>query len=85
MSNPIRLAIYSRPNCHLCDEAKDVIDRVRRRVEFEINLVDIESDPTLEAAYGAEIPVIFLNGNKVFKYRVDEAELERKIRRLWKM
>jgi glutaredoxin len=85
MSNPdVRIDVYSRPECHLCDEAKDVIERVRRRFPFALNIVNIDADAELQSAYGTEIPVVFINGNKAFKYRVDEAELERKIKRLWK-
>jgi len=80
----IQIDIYSRPGCHLCDEAKDVIDRVRERHAFAVRVINIEEDPELESAYGTEIPVVFINGNKAFKYRVDEGELEKKVKRLWK-
>jgi glutaredoxin len=84
MSDRIRVDVYSRPACHLCDEAKAVIERVQNRLPIDINVINVETDPALESAYGAEIPVIFINGAKAFKYRVDETELERKIKRLWK-
>ena len=80
----IQIDIYSRPGCHLCDEAKAVIERVQRRFAFVFRVIDIESDPALEKEYGEQIPVVFVNGNKAFKYHVDEAELERKVKRLWK-
>jgi glutaredoxin len=85
MSEPsIQIEIYSRPGCHLCDEAKDVIDRVRLRMPFEVRVINVEADPELERTYGQQIPVVFINGNKAFKYHVDEAELEKKVRKLWK-
>ncbi len=80
----IQIDIYSRPGCHLCDEAKDVIDRVRQRHDFAVRVINIEEDPALESTYGTEIPVVFINGNKAFKYHVDERELEKKVKRLWK-
>ncbi|PYS30801.1 MAG: thioredoxin family protein [Acidobacteria bacterium] len=80
----MQIDIYSRPACHLCDEAKEVIERVRGRFPFAVRIINIEEDPALETAYGTEIPVVFINGNKAFKYRVDEAELEKKVKRLWK-
>ena len=82
--NSIRIEIYSRPGCHLCDEAKEVIERVGRRFPFALSVVNIETDPELEKLYGEQIPVVFINGSKAFKYRVDEAELEKKAKRLWK-
>jgi glutaredoxin len=84
MPDTIHIDIYSRPDCHLCDAAKAVIERVRERFPFAVRVVNIEQDPELEKAYGTEIPVVFINGNKAFKYRVDEAELEKKVKKLWK-
>jgi glutaredoxin len=83
MPSPIRVEIYSRPGCHLCDEAKAVINRFRSRYAMELSVVDIDRDPELVAAYGEEIPVVFIDGVKSFKYTVDEKELERKLKLLW--
>ena len=83
MSDRIRVDIYSRPGCHLCEEAEEVIVRIRRKYPFELSIINVETDPALESAYGVEIPVITINGNKAFKYRVDEAEFEKKVKRLW--
>jgi glutaredoxin len=83
--NSIRIEIYSRPGCHLCDEAKEAIERVGRRVPFTLSVINIESDPELEKLYGEQIPVVFINGNKAFKYRIDEAELEKRAKKLWKL
>ena len=84
MESPVQIDIYSRPGCHLCDDAKEVVERVRLRFPFSVRVVDVETDPELEKAYGEQIPVVFINGNKAFKYHVDEHELERKVKRLWK-
>ena len=84
MTNSVDVEIYSRPGCHLCDEAKEVIERVQRRLGFGVRVINIENDPELENKYGEQIPVVLLNAVLAFKYRVDEAEFEKKIRRLWK-
>ena len=84
MQNIIQIDIYSRPTCHLCDEAKAVLERVRQRYAFALRVINIEEDAALEAAYGTQIPVVLINGNMAFKYHVNEAELERKMKRLWK-
>ena len=85
MPDSIQIDIYSRPGCHLCDEAKEVIERVRKRVDFSVRVVNIATDPELEKRYGEQIPVVLINGNKAFKYHVDEAELEEKVKRLWNL
>ena len=79
----IRVEIYSRPGCHLCDEAKETIERVRRRFPFDLAVINIDADPELQKLYGEQIPVVFINGHKAFKYHVDEAELEKKAKKLW--
>jgi len=83
MSDPIHVEIFTRPGCHLCDDAKAVIERVKQRYPFVVKITNIEEDSALEATYGSEIPVITINGNKAFKYRVDETEFARKVKRLW--
>ena len=79
----VTVEIYSRPGCHLCDDAKEIIERVRKRIAFTLRTINIETDDALEKEYGEEIPVVFINGNKAFKYHVDETEFEKKVRTLW--
>ena len=76
--------LYGKDGCHLCDDAKEIIERVRRRMAFGLRIVNIETEPALEKEYGEQIPVVFINGNKAFKYHVNEAEFEDKVKRLWK-
>jgi hypothetical protein len=74
------LTLYSRPGCHLCDEMKAVVDLVARWVPFTIDIIDVSSDPRLEAQYGLEIPVLLINGRKAAKHRVTEHELRRMLK-----
>ena len=76
----IALTLYSRPGCHLCDEMKAVIDRVGRSVPLTLEVIDISTDPQLDAAYGLELPVLAVNGKKAAKYRVTEKELIRMLK-----
>jgi len=75
----IRLTLYSRPGCHLCDDMKAIVERVARTSTPvpTIEVIDISSDPELEALYGLEIPVLLVNGKKAAKYRVTEDSLRR--------
>lgn len=83
MPESIRIEIYSRPGCHLCDDAKGVIEPFSRRYPIQITVTDVDSDPALRAAYGTEIPVVMINGVEAFRHRVDSASLERKLKELW--
>ena len=71
--------LYSRPGCHLCDDAREALRRVARRAPFELNEVDITTDDALHARYLERIPVVTLNGEELFDYHVDEDALERHI------
>jgi glutaredoxin len=77
----LRVEIYTKRDCCLCDEAKEVLARVRTDVPFELAEIDIETDPALMERFRTEIPVIFVGGRKAFKYRVDEQELRRRLAR----
>jgi thiol-disulfide isomerase/thioredoxin len=73
----IALTIYSRPGCHLCDEMKDVVRRVAQSVPLSLEEIDISTDPSLEARYGLDIPVLMVEGKKAAKYRIGEDDLRR--------
>ncbi|MEA2218309.1 MAG: hypothetical protein QOJ35_935 [Solirubrobacteraceae bacterium] len=70
-----RLILYSRPGCHLCDDARTILERVGEPFED----VDIETDPALHAAYLERIPVVVLDGVERFEYFVDERALRRRL------
>jgi len=73
----IQLTIYSRPGCHLCDEMKQVVAAVGDRFDLAVTEINIDTDPELEKKYGWEIPVLLIEGVKVAKYRISEADLTR--------
>jgi glutaredoxin len=81
-SKKIRVDIYSKADCPLCDKAKDVIVSVQDEFGFEIHEIDITQDSRLFEQYKESIPVIFIDGRKAFKYRVDPKELRKKLRGL---
>jgi glutaredoxin len=80
-----RLTLYSRSDCCLCDEMKDAIRQVAARIPVDLKEVDVDRSPSIEEKYGAEVPVLFIDGRKAFKYRVTVRQLERRLRRrtLW--
>ena len=75
----VEVVLYGAPGCHLCDVAKDVLERQREPLGFELRVVDISGDDELERAYREQIPVVFVGGRKAFKYRVDPVELARRV------
>jgi glutaredoxin len=65
------LVLYGRPDCHLCDEARTVLERIGHPFEE----VDIEADDELLARYLVRIPVIALDGVELYDFFVNEADL----------
>jgi glutaredoxin len=72
--------IYSRPGCHLCDEAKATIQRAGCNDLFTLEEVNIESDDELLRKYKYDIPVIAINGVETFMHRVNPRDFTRVIR-----
>jgi glutaredoxin len=79
MSKP-HVIIYSRPGCHLCDEAKATILNAGCYDQFTLEEVNIESDDELLRKYKYDIPVIAIDGVECFIHRVDSKEFERRLR-----
>ena len=73
------MTLYTKTDCCLCDEALEVIARVRREHPFELEEVDIGGDAELTTRYGERIPVVLVNGVEEFEYRVDEQALTLKV------
>jgi glutaredoxin len=73
------VTLYSKPDCPLCDEAREALERVRGRVSFELGEVDITTDRELETRLGERIPVVALDGEELFDFHVDEEALERRV------
>lgn len=74
------MILYTRARCHLCEEAREEIRRVRDKIPFVFRSIDIDRDPELVSLYNEEVPVIFVNGEKAFRYRVDVEELRKRLR-----
>lgn len=77
----VRVDVYGASGCHLCEEAEALLRRLAPELGLDVHYVDISGDPDLEARYRPEIPVVFVDGRKAYKYRVDEADLRRRLRR----
>jgi glutaredoxin len=80
---PVSITVYTREDCHLCEEAIDTIERVADEagVELALELVDVDTDEELRETYGERVPYVLVDGSPAFKYRVEERELRRKLSR----
>jgi glutaredoxin len=71
----VSLVLYGRPGCHLCDDARTVLERIGQPFEE----VDIETDDELLVRYLERIPVIVLDGEELYDFFVDEADLRERV------
>jgi Glutaredoxin-like domain (DUF836) len=78
-AKPLEVTLYTRPECHLCEEAKAAIEPLL--VEFGANLreVNIEGDAVLTERYGWDIPVLYVGTRKAAKHRVDREQFRRQL------
>lgn len=84
MSAP-KLLLYTRADCCLCEEMKAAIHQISTKVPLELAEIDVDGTAELRLRFGAEVPVLFIDGRKAFKYRLTAKQLERRLRRgnLW--
>ena len=74
------MTLYGRSGCHLCDDAREVLEQIRSDVAFELVERDIESDDALLRRYLERIPVVALDGEELFDLFVDETALRAALR-----
>jgi glutaredoxin len=70
------VVIYTRPDCHLCDEAKTEILNAGCSDHFSLEQVDIESDDNLLRKYQYDIPVVLIDGVEAYRHRVDAKDFK---------
>lgn len=76
---PRDVTLYSRPGCHLCEEAKAAMAPLLREFDTVLHEVNIDEDAVLKERYGWDIPVIFIGTRKAAKHRVDLAQFRRQL------
>lgn len=79
MSSPREVVVYSRKGCHLCEIVKETLTKLERRGGFQWREIDVDTDDSLRRRFTDEVPVVFIDGRKAFKYRLDEHEFLRKL------
>jgi glutaredoxin len=76
---PRDVTLYTRPGCHLCEEAKAAIAQLLREFGAVLREVNIDQDAVLKERYAWDVPVIFIGAHKAAKHRVDLAQFRRQL------
>jgi hypothetical protein len=77
----IELILYTRDDCELCREMEEVIAGELPKFDARVQRIEIDGNPDLEAKFGIEVPVLFVNERKAFKYRCTAKELRKRLMR----
>ena len=78
-AEPLEVTLYTRPGCHLCEEAKLRIEPLLAEFGARLREVNIDADPELRERYNLDVPVIFLADRKIAKHRLDPAQFRRQL------
>jgi glutaredoxin len=76
---PRTVTLFGRPGCHLCDDARAVLERLQGELAFRLAERDIEADDATFKAYLERIPVIALDGEELYEFFVDEPDLRARL------
>jgi len=71
--------VYSKPGCCLCDDVKETLEVLQVSHAFSLRVVNILDDPEAYQKFKEEIPVVFINGKKAFKYYLNEEQFLKKL------
>ena len=75
------VVLYLASGCHLCERARGVVGELQQELGFELREIDITGDPELEAVYREWLPVVEIDGERAFVFRLEESDFRRRIDR----
>jgi glutaredoxin len=76
---PIIVTLYTRPGCHLCDDAKVILAPLLAEFRASLREINIDTDARLTEQFGHDIPVVFINDRKAAKHRVNPQQFRRQL------
>lgn len=78
-ADPLEVTLYTRPGCHLCEDAKAILLPILDEFGGTLREVNIDGDVELTKRYGLDIPVIFIGAHKAAKHRIDSNQFRRRL------
>lgn len=73
----IEVIFYTKAGCHLCEDARDLLEELAEETEYALTEIDIRSDMEVFERYRYRIPVVLINGEILLEGRIDALELVR--------
>ncbi len=78
-ARPLEITLYTRPGCHLCEDAKALLLPLLNEFRAALTEVNIDGDKELTELYGLDIPVLFIGSHKAAKHKVDLRQFRRQL------
>lgn len=78
----MKVLLYKKENCHLCDEAEEILGRLKKEKRFFLEKILLEENTDLFDRFGNKVPVVFINDKLVFEFKLDEEAFLRKLSEL---
>lgn len=75
----LTVTLYTRPGCHLCEQAHAILRTAARGLDVELCLVNVDDDPALVRRYGERVPVAAINGRDILEWPFTLAQAQRAI------
>ncbi len=82
MKAPLKLTLYTKADCSLCEKMEAVIDSLSKQMLLSLSKIDIAGDEKLLLEYGEDIPVLFCGGTRLGRHRLDKSVLQKKLENL---
>ena len=76
----LALVLYSREYCHLCHDMHEQVEVLRKHYAFDLQVVDVDTDPGLEERFGELVPVLMHGAHELARYRLDAQSLDAYLR-----
>ncbi len=77
-----QLTVLSREWCHLCHDLLDALEPLRKELGFDVDVVDVDAFPALEAIWSEKVPVLLAGEVEICHYFLDEAAVRAHFRRI---
>lgn len=78
----IKVLLYKKEGCHLCDEAEAILEELKEKQNFLLERVMLEQNSDMFEKYGNRVPIVFINGEMVFEFKLDKQTFLRKLAEL---
>lgn len=85
MAEKVNITLYSKPGCHLCEDAKEILIILSDIVHFDFEMIDITTDNLLNKKYQYDIPVVLINGEEIARNRMDREKWSKIIKTIKKL